>query len=119
MEEAVGLTLTAMAMIGSRGRMVPPRAPWRSTHTGSATVVSRHSYSLVDSRLAWTNEEGDAGQTVTTVTFEETAGKTRLVVHNLYPSAEAVDTGSTGAMPEVLDQLDELLASLGSRTETK
>jgi hypothetical protein len=39
-------------------------------------------------------------------------------VQHLYPSAEAVDTGSTGAMPEVLDQLDELLASLGSSEET-
>lgn len=64
------------------------------------------------SRLVWTNEEGDAGQTVTTVTFEETDGKTLLVVHDLYPSAEVVETGSTGAMPEVLDQLEELLASL-------
>ncbi|MCW5942373.1 MAG: SRPBCC family protein [Fimbriimonadaceae bacterium] len=65
------------------------------------------------SRLVWTNDEGDAGQTVTTVTFEEIEGKTRLVVHDRYPSKEAVDTGSTGAMPEVLDQLDELLACLG------
>lgn len=61
------------------------------------------------SRLVWTNEEGDEGQTVTTVTFEEVDGKTLLTVHDLYPSAEAMDTGSTGAMPEVLDQLDELL----------
>ena len=70
-----------------------------------------------DSRLVWTNEEGEAGQTVTTVTFEENEGKTLLVVHDLYPSAEAVDTGSTGAMPEVLDQLDELLACMGSHKE--
>ena len=70
------------------------------------------------SRLVWTNEEGDSGQTVTTVTFDETAGKTLLVVHDLYPSQEAMDSGSTGAMPEVLDQLDQLLASLGSSTET-
>ena len=65
-----------------------------------------------DSRLVWTNEEGDAGQTVTTVTFEEKAGKTLLVVHDLYPSKEAVDSGSAGAMTETLDQLDELRASL-------
>ncbi len=71
------------------------------------------------SRLVWTNEEGDAGKTITTVTFEEKAGKTLLVVHDLYPSAEAVDTGSTGAMPETLDQLEELLASLGSSTGTR
>ena len=74
---------------------------------------------IPNSRLVWTNEEGDAGQTVTTVTFEESEGKTLLVVHDLYPSKEAVDTGSTGAMPEVLDQLDELLAGLGSSAETK
>ncbi len=67
-----------------------------------------------NSRLVWTNEEGDQGKTITTVTFDETDGKTLLVIHDLYPSEEAVDTGSTGAMPEVLDQLDELLASLGS-----
>lgn len=66
------------------------------------------------SRLVWTNDEGGAGQTVTTVTFEEDAGKTRLTVHNLYPSKEALDAdGSTAALPESLDQLDELLASLG------
>ena len=71
------------------------------------------------SRLVWTNEEGDNGETVTTVTFDENAGKTLLVVHDRYPSKEALDSGSTGAMPEALDQLDELLASLGSSTETK
>jgi len=69
------------------------------------------------SRLIWTNDEGDAGQTITTVTFEENQGKTRLVIHDKYPSKEAVDTGATGAMPETLDQLEELLASLGSGTE--
>ena len=70
-------------------------------------------------RLVRTNEEGDGGKTVTTVTFDETAGKTLLVVYDLYPSKDARDVGSTGAMPETLDQLDELLASLGSSTETK
>ena len=64
------------------------------------------------SRLVWTNDEGDNGITVTTVTFEEVGGKTLLVVHDLYPTAEAVDSGATGAMPEVLNQLDELLTSL-------
>jgi uncharacterized protein YndB with AHSA1/START domain len=73
-----------------------------------------------DSRLVWTNEEGDAGQTVTTVTFEENAGKTRLTVLNLYPSKEALESdGSTAALPESLDQLEDLLASLGSGTTTK
>lgn len=65
-----------------------------------------------NARIVWTNDEGDAGQTITTVTFEEINGQTLLTVHDLYASAEAVDTGSTGAMPEVLAQLDELLARL-------
>ena len=69
------------------------------------------------SRLVWTNDEGDEGGTVTTVTFEETGGKTLLVVHDLYPSKEALDaaiaSGSTSGMPEALDQLDELLVTLG------
>jgi hypothetical protein len=39
-----------------------------------------------------------------------------VAVHDLYPSKEALDAGSTGAMPEALDQLDELLVSLGSTT---
>ncbi len=68
------------------------------------------------SRLVWTNEEGDSGMTVTTVTFDEDAGKTLLVVHDLYPSKEALDaavaSGSTDGMPEQLDQLDELLVSM-------
>ena len=65
------------------------------------------------SRLVWTNEEGDGGETVTTVTFEEVGGKTLLVVRDLYPSKEALDeavaSGATSGLPESLDQLDELL----------
>ena len=68
------------------------------------------------SRLVWTNDEsGDAGQ-VTTVTFEEQAGKTLVVLHELYPSKEALDggLGSVDAMPEAFEQLDELLATLNA-----
>ena len=43
------------------------------------------------SRLVWTNDEGDEGGAVTTVTFEEKGGKTLLVLHELYPSKEALD----------------------------
>jgi uncharacterized protein YndB with AHSA1/START domain len=67
-------------------------------------------------RLVWTNEEGDEGQTVTTVTFSEVDGKTVLAVSNLYPSKEALEAdGSTAALPESLDQLDELLAGMGAK----
>jgi uncharacterized protein YndB with AHSA1/START domain len=67
------------------------------------------------SRLVWTNEESDDGP-VTTVTFEEQGGKTLLVMHELYPSKEALDAaiaGMEGGMPETFAQLDELLVTLG------
>ena len=68
------------------------------------------------SRLVWTNEESDEGA-VTTVTFEEKGGKTLLVMHELYPSKEALDAAGTGAadaMGETFEQLDELLVTLGA-----
>src|ERR1700729_3015620 len=40
------------------------------------------------SRLVWTNDEEHGA--VTTVTFEEKDGKTLVVVHDLYPSKEAL-----------------------------
>ena len=71
------------------------------------------------SRLVWTNDEGDAGGAVTTLTFEEKGGQTLLVKHDLFPSKEALDgelaSGAADGMPEQLEQLDELLVTLGSR----
>jgi uncharacterized protein YndB with AHSA1/START domain len=71
-------------------------------------------------RLVWTNEEGDEGTVVTTVTFEEHGAGTRLVIHDRYPSKEALDaavaSGATSWNPETFDQLDELLVKLGSST---
>ena len=52
------------------------------------------------------------------MTFEEKGGKTLLVMHDLYPSKEALDgaiaSGSTGGMSETFEQLDELLVALGA-----
>ena len=67
------------------------------------------------SRIVWTNDEGGDGGPVTTVTFEEKGGKTLLVMHELYPSKEALDAAGTGAadaLVETFGQLDELLVSL-------
>jgi uncharacterized protein YndB with AHSA1/START domain len=65
------------------------------------------------SRLVWTNEEGgDAGQ-ITTVTFEEKAGKTLVVLSELYPSKEALDAARASGVEvgtlETFDQLDEFV----------
>lgn len=69
------------------------------------------------SRLVWTNEEGDEGGAITTVTFEEKGGQTLLVKHDLYPSKAALDgelaSGAAEGMPEQLEQLEQLLVTLG------
>jgi uncharacterized protein YndB with AHSA1/START domain len=69
------------------------------------------------SRLVWTNDESGDDGPVTTVTFEEQGGKTLLVIHELYPSKEALDAAGTGAADatrETFDQLDELLLTLSA-----
>lgn len=66
------------------------------------------------SRLVWTNDEGGGEGAVTTVTFEEKHGRTLLVMHDLYPSKEALDeaiaSGSTSGTGETFEQLDAFLA---------
>jgi uncharacterized protein YndB with AHSA1/START domain len=69
------------------------------------------------SRLVWTNDEGGESSPTTTVTFEETAGRTLLTLRELYPFKEALDAAGTGAadaMTEVFAQLEELLGTLDS-----
>jgi uncharacterized protein YndB with AHSA1/START domain len=70
------------------------------------------------SRLVWTNDEGEGAGPVTTLTLEEKGGQTVLVLHDLYPSKEALDaamaSGEKSGMGETFDQLDELLVSLGA-----
>jgi uncharacterized protein YndB with AHSA1/START domain len=69
------------------------------------------------SRIVWTNEESADGA-LTTVTFEENGGKTLLVLHELYPSKQALDdaiaSGSPSAAPEQFELLDEILPTLVS-----
>ncbi|WEN14033.1 SRPBCC family protein [Rhodanobacter sp. AS-Z3] len=67
------------------------------------------------SKVVWTNEEGDGEGAVTTVTFEEQDGQTRVVMHDLHPSKEAldeaIDSGSTSGTEEQFAQLNDVLAS--------
>ena len=65
-----------------------------------------------NARLVWTNDESASGP-ITTVTFEEIAGKTRVVLHDLFPSKEAFEEsrGAEAGLPEQFDQLEELLAT--------
>ena len=67
-------------------------------------------------RLVWTNDEGGEAGAVSTVTFEERDGETRLVMRDLYPSKEMLDeaiaSGSTSGFAETFEQLDAFLATL-------
>lgn len=113
--KSYGLTLLSCEMdvrVGGQYRLV--------FRHGESTMAFFGTYRDVTppSRLVWTNDEGEAGVTVTTVTFDEKDGKTLLVVHDLYPSKDALEaSGATGAMPEQLDQLDAFLASLAASTD--
>jgi len=113
--KSFGLSVISCEMdvrVGGRYRLVfsHPAAPKPMEFFGRYLEVTPHS------RLVWTNEEGEGGGQVTTVTFEEKGGKTLLVMHDLYPSKEALDaaiaSGSTSGTGETFEQLDELLVTL-------
>ena len=110
--KSMGMSLRSCAMdvrVGGKYRL--EFEPDGMAFFGTYLEVTPHS------RLVWTNEEGDDDGAVTTVTFEEKGGKTLLVMHELYPSKEALDgaiAGMEGGMPETFAQLDELLLTLGA-----
>lgn len=66
-------------------------------------------------RIVWTNEEEENGA-ISTVTFVEEGGRTRVTFSEVYPSKEALDAslGGMDGAPEQFEQLDELLATLGA-----
>lgn len=85
-------------------------------HRSSADPIAffgRYIEVSTDARLVWTNEEAGDGGALTSVTFEPHADGTLLVLHELYPSKEALDeaiaSGSTCGFGEAFGQLDELL----------
>ncbi len=106
------LSCEADARVGGRYRLV-------FSH-GASTMefFGRYLEATPHSRLVWTNDEGGDGGAVTTVTFEEKGGKTLVVMRDLYPSKEALDaaiaSGATAGLPETLEQLEELLVTLGA-----
>ncbi len=116
-----GLSLVSCevdARVGGKYRLV-----FAFGHDPSKTMAffGRYIEATPHSRLVWTNEESVEGSheggAITTVTFEEKDGKTLLVMHELYPSKEALDgamDGSAGGAPEQFEQLDDLLVALGA-----
>jgi uncharacterized protein YndB with AHSA1/START domain len=106
------LTCEADVRVGGRYRLV-----FRTGASKPMEFYGKYVEVTPCSRLVWTNEEGDDGGAVTTVTFEDLGGKTLLVMHDRYPSKEALDAvlaGMEDGMPETLEQLDELVVTLGA-----
>src|SRR5262245_23094834 len=111
--KSCGLTLLSCKLdvrVGGVYRLVfsHPAAPEPMAFHGRYLEVTPYS------RLVWTNEEAGENGQVTTVTFEERGGKTLLVMHDLYPSKEALDeaiaSGSTSGTDEPLNQIHDLIA---------
>ncbi|HXI04094.1 MAG TPA: SRPBCC family protein [Candidatus Saccharimonadales bacterium] len=110
--KSLGMSLLSCeldARTGGTYRLVFAHDPTPLEFHGKYIEVTPHS------RLVWTNAESENGA-VTTVTFEDQGGKTKLVVHDLYPSKEAFDAehGAEDAMGETFEQLDDLLVTLGA-----
>ena len=113
--KSMGMFLRSCEMdvrVGGRYRLV-----FGHDASNPAEFFGRYIEVTPHSRIVWTNDESGDGGPVTTVTFEEKGGHTLLVMHELYPSKEALDAAGTGAadaMGETFEQLDELLGTLGA-----
>src|ERR1700760_2160830 len=105
------LSCEADVRVGGKYRFEFGRA---GASTAQMVFFGKYVEVVPDARLVWTNEESDDGA-LSTLTFEEHAGQTRLVLHELYPSKEALDAsiaGMEGGMTETFGQLDALLVTL-------
>ncbi len=108
-------TCEADVRVGGTYRYVFGRdAKQTMAFSGTYTEVTPHT------RLVWTQvfeSMRAAGEAIITATFDERDGKTQLVVHQLYPSKEALDgaiaSGMERGMRETYEQLEDLVAKLG------
>ena len=113
--KSAGLSLLSCEMdvrVGGKYRLVFSHGGSEMAFYGTYIEVTPHS------RLVWTNDEGGEEGAVTTVTFEQRGAETLVVMHDLYPSTEALDaaiaSGSTGGFSETFEQLDEVLVTLSA-----
>lgn len=107
------VSIDADVRVGGTYRYVirPPEGE-QVAFSGSYTEITPHS------RLVYTQRfEPFPDEVIITVTFEERGGKTHMTSRELYPSKEVremvIASGMEHGMRETMDQLDELVASLG------
>lgn len=114
MPKSFGITMVSCEMdvrTGGKYRLVMRRGD-----SPEMAFFGRYLEVVPGSRIVWTNDESgpDAGS-VTTVHFEDKAGKTLVSMHDVYPSKEALDeaiaNGSTSGLGETFQQLHEFLSA--------
>ena len=110
--KSMGMSLLSCEMevrVGGKYRLEFAHGDSRAAFFGKYLEVVPHA------RIVWTNEESGEGGAVTTVTFAEQGGETRVVLQDVYPSKDALDAslGSYDGMSETFDQLEQLLAKRG------
>ena len=106
------LSFDADIRTGGHYRIVFAHGEGEMAFFGKYLEVTPHS------RVVWTNEEsGDAGP-ISTVTLEDRGEKTLQVLHELYPTKEALDaamtSGEKDGMEETFTQLEEVVEGLGA-----
>lgn len=90
---------------------------------GGGQISFRGTYLEVTppTRLVYTSifePRPEAGEVLCTVTFEELGGKTKIVLHEKFPSKEALQAAMQSGMDASLDQLEELVAALVTSTHS-
>jgi len=110
--KSMGMTLSACEMdVRTGGR-------YRLAFGDGVDFFGRYLEVTPPSRIVWTNDEGAENGSVTTVTLTETDGMTLLVMSELFPSKEALESdggGAADATHETFEQLDALLVDLVSQ----
>jgi uncharacterized protein YndB with AHSA1/START domain len=101
--------------VGGNYRYVTRAHGHEFAFSGTYSEVSPHS------RLVYTQifePMAEAGAAVVTITFEKEGSNTRMVAHEVYPSAAvreaAIASGMEGGMRETMDQLDNLVVALSA-----
>jgi uncharacterized protein YndB with AHSA1/START domain len=106
------LSFEADIRTGGQYRLVFAHGDSEMAFFGKYLDVTPHS------RVVWTNEESGEAGPVTTVTFEDHGDQTRIVMHELYLSKEALDaamsSGEKSGMDETFTQLEEVVAGLAA-----
>lgn len=108
-----GISLVACEMDVRTGGTY--RLEFGAGDSGTVAFHGRYIEVVPNERIVWTNDEAEEGA-ITTVTFEDRGGKTLLTFHEAYPSKEALEEAlqsNAAALPEQLQQLDELLSEAG------